>query len=102
MVGALFIPESGWAVPCQKKTAVLKSRLLAEKIASWLRQRDGDCFCDNCIASEMTEENPKDVHRMAMGLCRGIQAECNRFHAKCAVCGNAAIVTMARRNLGVA
>ena len=78
----------------------MKSRILSTKIATWLRQRDGDCFCDNCIASEMTEEDPKNVHRIATELGRGTEPECNRFRAKCAACGDAAVVTMARRNLG--
>ena len=80
----------------------MKSRILATKIATWLRQRDGNCFCDNCIASEMTDEDPKSVHRIAAELGRGTEPECNRFRAKCAACGDAAVVTMARRNLGVA
>jgi hypothetical protein len=27
----------------------------------------------------MTEENPKDVHRIGMELARGTEPECNRF-----------------------
>ena len=73
----------------------MKSRILATKIATWLRQRDGNCFCDNCIASEMTEGQTGTA-------CVSAEPECNRFRAKCAACGDAAVVTMARRNLGVA
>jgi hypothetical protein len=79
----------------------MNNRMLGTKIAAWLRRREGDCFCDNCIAGDMTEEDPRNVHRTAIGLGRGPEPECSRFRAKCAACGKDAIVSMARRNLGV-
>jgi hypothetical protein len=98
---APIIAPVQWSEPSSFEEVAMHSRILAAKIATWLRQRGGDCFCDNCIASEMTEEDSKNVHRIATEVSRGTAPECHRFRAKCAACGDVTVVTMARRNLGV-
>ena len=77
----------------------MKNRLLAKTVATWLRQRNGECFCDPCIARELAHQDPKSIRCIARRLGNEEETEFARYPARCAACGDAAVVTMASAKL---
>ena len=59
-------------------------------VQSWLFEREGQCFCDGCIAREAGIDRV-NVSRAIMG------SGFSRYKGRCAKCSTVARVTIARR-----
>jgi hypothetical protein len=69
----------------------MKTRPLLLKIENWLRQKNGDCFCNRCLAQEIGEADSKAVNRVVAHLSIG-QGGVSRYRARCAGCGTSSLV----------
>ena len=70
----------------------MKTRVLAQQIENWLRQKNGECFCSECVAKQIGEANCKTVNRAFVHLTVGRSNELSRYRARCAECGAASLV----------
>ena len=69
----------------------MKTRALSLKIENWLRQRNGECFCSQCVAKQIGEAEAKAVNRAVAQLAVGRRSnEFSRYRARCADCGSSA------------
>ena len=65
---------------------------LYHQVRNWLRERDGSCFCDECIAGEV-EASRKNVSIATRRL--GTEGDFSKYTGKCDSCGTARAVTRA-------
>ena len=68
---------------------------LYQQVRDWLQQRGGNCFCDECIASQYgaTRKNVSIATRRL-----GTEDGFSKYSAKCDSCGASRAVTLASRN----
>jgi hypothetical protein len=60
------------------------------KVQNWLFERQGQCFCDDCIAREVGLERTS-ISRSLLG------GGFSRYKGRCVKCSSVARVTIARR-----
>jgi len=59
---------------------------LLERIDGWLREQNGKCVCDECIARATGDFISRSVARVASRTFAR-DREFSRFHGKCDLCG---------------
>jgi hypothetical protein len=77
----------------------MNNRTVIHKVDDWLRQRKGECFCDDCITAALGDEPRKDVQRVTSILSNGHNPDFSKYPGRCAGCGKSALVTISSPNL---
>ena len=75
----------------------MRTRTLCQVIESWARHQNGECFCDECVAREIGEENLKAVSRAMIELSTRRSCDFSRYHATCTSCRSPAMVIATNR-----
>ena len=68
------------------------------RVEEWLRQNDGKCVCDGCIARELEGVARANISNATnrLGTC---EMGFSKYRAKCERCGSTAMVTRASPDL---
>jgi len=77
----------------------MNSRTVIRKVDDWLRHRQGECYCDDCITEALADEPRKDVQRVTSILSNGHNPDFSKYPGRCERCGKPALVTIASPNL---
>ena len=76
----------------------MKPRNLCTIIDSRLRHRNGETFCDPCIAKLMGMEDLPSIRRATLEVSRMFRGnDYSRYRGRCTTCGNATVVTAPNR-----
>ncbi len=86
------MPLAGWLTPAHYNSAMT----IAERIAEFLRERQGRGHCDDCIAEKLGLARRQESFAATSAL--GTTREFSREKAECSVCGKSKTTT---RALGV-
>ena len=72
----------------------MRTNELAIHVEKWLRQNGGDCFCNQCVATQIGHDAPS-VGRALAHLVIVRSEEFRHYRGRCADCGTSALVTRA-------
>lgn len=76
----------------------MKTRTLCRQIESWARHRNGECYCDECIAREIGESDADAVRRAVVEVSTSARgADFSRYRGTCSGCGNLRLVIAPNR-----
>ena len=75
----------------------MRSNSLCQLISTKLRGKGGDCFCEECIAREVTVEDRKSISRAMIALATGVSPDFSRYRACCTGCRKIAMTITANR-----
>jgi hypothetical protein len=67
----------------------MKSRSVCHEIEHWARHRNGERFCETCIAREIGQTEDETFRRAIVELCAiGRGSDFSRYRGTCSLCGD--------------
>jgi hypothetical protein len=75
----------------------MRTSSLCQLISTKLSGKNGDCFCEGCIAREIAIEDRKSISRAMLSLTTGAFPDFSRYRAACSGCGKSAMTITPNR-----